>query len=177
MKSGIKPVAKLGYLAAACALLVAAFSIIGPRAVHAAVATLVQVANTAASPIPTVATDNPALQPFAVSATSTGVDLGFSAPAGKTWSIETISIFCNGRSGTVSPANVTDIRLFLVTGGVSLQYTFAPTVVTANTELIVTEPIRAYADPGSFVQIGSGAGVPSGWSCYGVLSGHLVNPI
>jgi hypothetical protein len=44
---------KLGFLAAACALLVATFSIIGPKVVKAAVATLVQVVNTSANPVPT----------------------------------------------------------------------------------------------------------------------------
>jgi len=46
----MKPIVRLGYLAAACALLVTTFAIIGPRTVHAIVATLVQVVNTSANP-------------------------------------------------------------------------------------------------------------------------------
>jgi hypothetical protein len=50
----MKPLARLGYLAAACALLVTTFAIIGPRTAHALVATLVQVVNTNANPVPVV---------------------------------------------------------------------------------------------------------------------------
>jgi hypothetical protein len=46
----VKLLQKLGFLAAACALLVATFAVIGPQAVHAVVATLVQVSNPAAAP-------------------------------------------------------------------------------------------------------------------------------
>jgi hypothetical protein len=46
----MKPIAKLGYLGAACALVITTFAILEPRAVGAAVATLVQVANTVATP-------------------------------------------------------------------------------------------------------------------------------
>lgn len=38
----MKPIARLGYLAVACALLVTTFAIIGPRAVRAVVATLIR---------------------------------------------------------------------------------------------------------------------------------------
>ena len=50
----MKPLARLGYLAAACAILVTTFAIIGPRTAHALVATLVQVVNTSANPVPVV---------------------------------------------------------------------------------------------------------------------------
>jgi hypothetical protein len=175
----MKPLAKLGYLAGACVLLVATFSIIGPRAVHAAVAALVQVANTPANPVPIVATDNPALQPYAANAQSSGVALGFApAPGGKTWVIETMSLFCFSDNGsTISPAQTTDIRLILSTGGTSIQYTFVPTLLPSNQELIVDQTIRAYADPNTFVNIGSGSGIPAGWSCFASLAGHLVNPL
>lgn len=56
----MKPLTKLGYLAAACALLVTTFAMIGPRAVRAAVATLVEVSNTTANPIPNKNVDEPA---------------------------------------------------------------------------------------------------------------------
>jgi hypothetical protein len=172
----MKPIAKLGWLAAACALLIITFSIIGPRAVRAAVATLVQVANTASSPVPTVATDNPALQPFAASAENGGLyNLNFAVPAGKTLVIETLSLSCSG--STAITGQTPDVRVFVQTGGASMQYTFAPTLNFANEQLIVTQPLRAYADAGSSVGIGSGSAVPLGWTCYAVLSGHLVNPI
>ena len=51
----MKPLAKLGYLAAACALLVTTFAIIGPRAVRAVAAALIR------------DTDNPARHPWAAS--------------------------------------------------------------------------------------------------------------
>ena len=174
----MKPLAKLGYLAGACVLLVATFSIIGPRTVQAAVAALVQVANTAANPVPIVATDNPAQQPYAANSQASGLSLGFAAaPAGKTWVIETMSLFCVSENGsTISPAQTTDVRLFLSTGGTSIQYTFVPTLLS-NQELIVNQTIRAYVDPGTSVGIASGSGIPAGWSCFAMLAGHLVNPI
>jgi hypothetical protein len=172
----MKPLAKLGYLAAACALLATTFSIIGPRAVRAAVATLVQVSNTPASPVPTVATDNPALQPYAASASSSGLSISF-PPLGKTWVIETLSLDCLGDGSPIPAGQATDVRLFMTTGGNFLQYTFAPTLNSSNQELIVTQPIRAYEDPGTAVFLGSGSGLPAGWTCYAVVSGHLVNPL
>jgi hypothetical protein len=60
----MKVLQKLGFLAAACALLVATFSIIGPRAVRAAVATLVQVVNTTANPVITSRMDDPGRIPY-----------------------------------------------------------------------------------------------------------------
>jgi hypothetical protein len=47
----MKPLARLGYLAAACALLVTIFTLISPRTAHALVATLVQVVNPASQPV------------------------------------------------------------------------------------------------------------------------------
>jgi hypothetical protein len=55
----MKPIAKLGYLAAACALLVTTFAIIGPRVVRAAVATLIR------------DQDNAARHPFSIFCAST----------------------------------------------------------------------------------------------------------
>lgn len=173
----MKRLAKLGYLAAACALLITTFSIVGPRAVAAAVATLVQVSNSPANPIPTVATDNPALQPFAQTVINPpgNLSLRFSAPAGKTWAIEAVNVVCSGVS-VIPTGQTTDVRLFMTTGGNALQYTFAPKQVDGNTELIVNESIRVYADPDTLVIIGSGAGVPPDYTCSGVVSGHLVSP-
>ena len=50
----MKPLVRLGYLAAACALLVTTLAIIGPRTAHALVAALVQVSNTPAAPAMTL---------------------------------------------------------------------------------------------------------------------------
>lgn len=174
----MKPIAKLGYLAAACALLIATFSIIGPRAVKAAVATLVQVTNTQANPVPTVATDNPGLQPFAQTQQGSpgNLSLGFAVPANKTWALEEMSLTCLGGTA-IAAGSTTDVRLFLSTGGNAIQYTFAPVLNSFNEEFIVTQPVHAYADQGTFVNIGSGAGIPANWTCFASLSGHLVNPL
>jgi hypothetical protein len=174
----MKPLAKLGYLAAACALLITTFSIIGPRAVRAAVATLVQVANTPANPVPTVATDNPALQPFAITESPTGTatfNAPFPAPAGKTWAIETLSVIC--ASPTAIPTGQTPyVGVTVVTGGTPVYYYFAPTQTYFNTVMIVNQPFRAYADPGTTVYIGAQPGIPLVFDCTETLSGHLVNP-
>jgi hypothetical protein len=157
-------------------LAVGALTLAVPRAAHAVAALLVQVTNTPASPVPTVATDNPALQPFAQIQTGApgSLNLGFVVPAGKTWAIETVSVVCLG--GTSIPAGLTtDVRLFMTTGGNNVGYYFAP-AQNAPQEFMVTQPLRAYADPGTFVNIGSGSGVPADYNCTGTVSGHLVNP-
>ena len=68
----MKPLAKLAFLAAACALLVATFSIIGPSAVRAAVFTLVQVANTRTNPVLTSRIDDPGRIPYLSIVNQTG---------------------------------------------------------------------------------------------------------
>lgn len=60
----MKSLAKLGYLAAACALLVITFAMIGPHTVRAAVATLVEVTNPATNPALTSAIDEPGRIPY-----------------------------------------------------------------------------------------------------------------
>jgi hypothetical protein len=152
-------------------------TLLAPKAAHALAAALVQVTNTAANPVPTIATDNPALHPFAVNATADNLFLNFAgAPA--TWVVETVSVTCISQNGsTIAPSQLTDVRLFFTTGGSTVQYTFAPTLIDSNTELIATQAIRAYVDPGTFIAVGGGSNVPSGWSCFGTLAGHLVNPL
>jgi hypothetical protein len=50
-------------VAGAFAIAVLTFSLAAPRAVHAAIATLVQVANTSANPVPNQAVDSPTMHP------------------------------------------------------------------------------------------------------------------
>jgi hypothetical protein len=60
----MKSLTKLGYFAAACALVVTTSTMIGPHTVRAAVATLVQVANPASNPALTSAIDEPGRIPY-----------------------------------------------------------------------------------------------------------------
>ena len=69
----MKPFVRLRYLAAACGLLVTTFTIIGPRAAHAIVATLVQVANTPANPAHTQDVSATAAQIVELRCVGTGV--------------------------------------------------------------------------------------------------------
>jgi len=109
----MKPITKLGYFAAACAMLMATFAIIGPRTAHALVATLVQVTNTTANPVPTQDVNRSASQIVAlfcgtsgqqceqILVSSAGVTyIPFSVPADQNLVITNIEINCNGTGGT-----------------------------------------------------------------------------
>lgn len=108
-----------------------------PRAVHAVAATLVQVTNTAADPVPNKDVDNPARHPFAAACTaqSEGFDGPASCspapgpPAGAETVIQSVSILVTRASGTGTP-----IETFysFVTGGQSYQ-TYVPFVTQQST--------------------------------------------
>jgi len=143
-----------------------------PKVAHAVVSALVTVANTSANPVPTVGTDNPALQPFSNFQTGGTSFFVFSVPVGKTLVIEEFNMICFEPPSTFFP---TDFRVNVTSGGSGAQYIFVPTTLRAEQNVIQTT--RIYADPGSVVSIGTGSGVPSGSVCGSTVSGHLVSPL
>src|ERR1700722_16214663 len=91
----MQPLAKFGYTAATCVLLITTFAIIGPRAVHAVTATIVRDA------------DNPARHTFVAfcgnaSTPGTIVQCSYPVPAGEEVVIQTAWV-----RGTASSANTT----------------------------------------------------------------------
>lgn len=88
-------------------------------------------------------------------------------PAGQALVIEELSVVCIG-------APVTDVRLFVTSGGSLAQYTFAPVSLTAS-EWISTQTSRIYADPSTVVSVGTGTSV-AGANCTVSIAGHLANP-
>ena len=91
----MQPLAKFGYTAATCVLLITTFAIIGPRAVHAVTATIVRDA------------DNPARHTFVAfcgnaSTPGTIVQCSYPVPAGEEVVIQTAWV-----SVTASSANTT----------------------------------------------------------------------
>jgi hypothetical protein len=135
---------RLMMILASFVLLVAIVSLAAPKAVHATVATLVQVTNTSANPVPTVATDNPALQPFAHTYGVYGqLDHTFEVPAGKTLVIEQVEVSC---FQIVLPYAV----LGVTTGGVQNYTTLFPAPAPGdNTNWGLTQMVRFYADGGA----------------------------
>jgi hypothetical protein len=186
----MKPLAKLGYLAAACALLVTTFAMVDPRAVHAVAAALVQVTNTSANPVPTV--DSTAAFPFATTVISDSITPGsFTVPSTtstgvpvKRLVIETTSIRCDIPSGTANfSVDLQTPNPDPTAGGLAaFQNYFFPVVAPpSGVDNIETPPfvsapsaVRIYMNPGAVGSLGLGGEfTASGADCVLSLSGHL----
>ena len=156
----------------AAVLAVILASLLAPKAAHALVATLVQVTNTSANPVPTVATDNPALQPFQWSGAQSGIEFSFSVPTGKTLVIEQLSVHCYGPPQQ-GPFNV---RFGTTAEGAQGIYSFPMTAVSTQwMDEVLDQMVRVYADGGSTVFIESDYGLVDGSTCAASVGGHLVN--
>lgn len=162
----MKPLVRLGYLAAACALLVATFAIIGPRTARALVATLVQVTNTTAQPVLSRDVDNSAYEPFAetlcagVSGNCLGSESLFTVPTTDPNSspvrrlvIEYYSTVCSG----VTPSNVLFYSFIVFTGGRQNSFNIGPLQLSSNASTgsfyYSNQQTRIYADPGTIVAL------------------------
>lgn len=138
----MKAIAKLGYLAAACALLVTTLAIVGPRAVHAVVATLVR------------DTDNAARHPWtgACSPTAAGqlISCTIAVPSGEEVVIQQVNL-----QGNADPRTTTVVGGVLATGGGNPEvWSSSPGpdlgfLQPANAYFNVTGAAAMYADPGS----------------------------
>ena len=183
----MRPIVKLGYLAGACALLVATFSIIGPPAVRAAVATLVQVVNTTANPVPNADVNGPGEEAFQTqlcNASGTfyvcsSVPSTFTVPVStsdgasvKRLVLTTVTGYCQQNP----PTNVLTGAISIVAGGTYLVYSspLQPNPTDSAYLFSIMGPAPLYADPGS--SISPGANVSGGGSavCVYNLAGYYV---
>ena len=157
------------------ALLIAALA---PKAAHGIVATLVQVANTSANPVPGDIVrneENPARQPVQapVCVSTTGgcfsVTNTYDVPSGQ----ELVIDYVSGQCMTGASQQMTDVRVTTSVGGVySTDYLNVPLFGSSSAAVTVNfgQVTRIYADPSTAVYLQfDGAGL-----CNGTLSGHLV---
>jgi hypothetical protein len=152
----MKRIGKMLAVILGAGLLVFVGAMIGPRSAHALVATLVQLNNSLANPVPSKDVDNPAEQPF--QAFSTFEPIGtfanfYTVPTGKRAVVETLEVIG-------SP--VTTRVFFTINGaGGSLDYTTHDQAT----------PTLFYADPGTVLSFQSLGGVGGSQV---VVIGHLV---
>jgi hypothetical protein len=143
----MKPLAKLGYLAAACAMLVTTFAIIGPRTVRAVAAALIR------------DSDNPARHPWAASCEpSTGthgnsLSCTITAPMGEEVVIQNESF---GAFNEADPGNKTALysASSATVGGLSVVNVLGTDVgdgQPAFSDLVGTGTSTMYADPGTTI--------------------------
>jgi len=191
----VKLLQKLGFLAAACALLVATFSILGPRAVKAAVATLVQVVNTSTNPVPNADVNAPGEEPFQTALcltvpglTCPGLPGNFVVPATtsdgltiKRLVIEQMNAVCtiNGTANHIQ-ANIQTLTYEnQVNGEAYVEVTYLPLSPSSpgNSSILVSsQSARAYADPGTTVEpyIFGDYGVGSSFTCNYYVAGYYL---
>ncbi len=183
---------------AAVALAGTLISLVAPKAVHAAVAALVEVANTPANPVPNADVNAPGEEPFqtqiCVDTPANGncgsTPSGFVVPATTSDSlsikrlvIEQISASCN-EMGTI-----TSLRAYLsfqmnenqVNGSAFpgvIYLPFTPTPGNLGAENPVSSiAVRAYADPGTSVteyQQWNATAFPVDVTCNLTVAGHYV---
>lgn len=168
----MKPLAKLGYLGAACALLIATSSIVGPRAARAAAAALVEVTNTAANPALTESVDAKNAFQASFGFSSAGIDTPSQSvviPAGERLVVDFISIgaYASTTSGTFAP--YVDLRSGL-NGGVG-DYTFVPAPIAVAGVNELAQSIKLYADT---LTVFAGTDTNVTGNIIVDISGHLV---
>ncbi|MGA2812253.1 MAG: hypothetical protein ABSG16_12690 [Candidatus Acidiferrum sp.] len=168
----------------AAALLAMLLVVTAPKAVHAAVAALVQVVNTSSNPVPTLEAD--AATAFVVTAfcnfgAPPGNDCGsdlYSVPGGKTAVLESFSGSCN----TVSGSALVRFQLdFTAPGGADVFESIPPSAAIPFSGTVVNSValnLKSYASGGAsgttigFDGIANASEDPS-TGCVAVLSGHL----
>jgi hypothetical protein len=158
---------------AAVALAGTLLTLIAPKAVHAAVAALVEVANTSANPVPNADVNAPGEEPFQtvlcnnVGSLSCGVPDSFVVPATtsdglsvKRLAIEYVSMNCANIGASGLQAILTTFTSANPVNGsaVSVIIPLPLTPISPGTSgvPVASLPMRAYADPGSTVVAGLG---------------------
>jgi hypothetical protein len=191
----MKQLQKLAFLAAACALLIATFSIIGPRAVKAAVSTLVQVVNTPANPVPNADVNAPGEEPFQTALCLTvpggscpSLPFNFVVPATtsdgltvKRLVIEQMNAACTitGTASHIQTYMPTLTNENQVNGEAYVGATYLPLSPSSpgNSSVLVSSlAARAYADPGTTVQpyLFGDFGVSSSLTCTYNVAGYFL---
>ncbi len=169
----------VGFVVLAAALV----SVLAPKATHGLVATLVQVTNTPANPVPTVATDNPALRPYGKYLTifPGQTSASFQVPAGQTLVIEQLHYTC---LGPLPSGFVPAFFVSLTTGGTPLAFNFNGETYSLLGENVgnFDQVVHLYADPASQVTVYQTYPIPASYAggnsgCGVSISGHLVNAL
>jgi hypothetical protein len=168
------------------ALLIAALA---PKAAHGIAASLVQVANTSANPVPTVAADNPANFPvqaqLCTSDTSNCPNPIFMVPTTTSTGLPVKRLVIENFSGTCSLTP--GIRNFLLLLEVPIPgsfdaFTFSFPLVPASPNnsagsfVLGGTAVRIYANPGDTITMGMFAGISTSGdsaACNTILVGHL----
>ena len=175
----MKLLQKLGFFAAACALLVVTFAVIGPQAVHAVVATLVQVANGPTNPVPNADVNAPGEEPFQTilcQSVGTGICFepsSFVVPATtsdglsvKRLVIEYVSVRCLQSVVTgLAPVLTTLMNENSVNStvyGGTMYLPLTPSPGATSNDFVSSVTAREYADPGTAVGAGIFGTVSSG---------------
>jgi hypothetical protein len=143
----MQPLARFGYTAATCALLVTTFAIIGPRAVHAVAATLVRDA------------DNPARHTFVavcgfVSTPGSIVQCNYQVPAGEEVVIQTawVNVIASAANTSIlSTVQSVSKGATPVESSVGGNNGMTPNETNVQTTMSST----LYADPGTFLTCGA----------------------
>jgi hypothetical protein len=168
--------------AASFALALTLFAVINPRAAHAFVATLVQVANTSANPVPNRDVDQPSNEPFSWEGIgSTSSNISFVVPTttndGRTVQrlvIEHVSSVCFGVSSPLPALRLAANGCFSSAGacvGSGTEIFFPYTPIASNQQSLST-PVRLYVDPGQSLSANL-SGSASAF-CSHVATGHFV---
>jgi hypothetical protein len=174
---------RLSMLAGAAVLVAVCASLLAPKATHALVATLVQIGNTRATPVPNSDVDNPAratVVPLTCQAfgdpgdgsllcnLGLGPNTAYTVPAGQRLVIEQVSAFCQATpSNSIPYAN-----LNLTEAGTNLAVAFA--LNSKQNDEFVTQSVRYYADPGTSLSF-QGSGLPGASFCNYSTSGYLIS--
>jgi hypothetical protein len=163
-------------------------ALVAPKAAQGIVATLVQVANTPANPVPTQAVDNPARQPVGLDvqdsiadgqpgafATFGDANGPYTVPAGKRLVVESISAQFNLPTGQ----KPTDLLFLTTINGRQAGFTALPIFSSSanGTDFFqVAANFTAYVDPGTQLQVLCDRSSTTGAAaCFVLVMGHLEN--
>lgn len=157
-----------------------------PKAAHGVVATLVQVVNTSANPVPTQAVDNHGRQALGLDAsvvipdgqqgvfgTFGDANGPYTVPAGKRLVMESLSAQFNLPTGQ----QPTDLLFLTTVNGRQMGFTARPVFTSSlnGTDFFqVATNFTAYVDPGTQLQVLCERSVSSGPAeCFVAVMGHL----
>ena len=171
----------VGFVVLASALV----SVLSPKATHALVATLVQVANTSANPVPNKDVDFPvraviqspncignAYPPGNVYASCSP---SYTVPAGQRFAIEQLEAFCFTPKGN----NLTQAFIQISEQGSDTSHYLPLTSqgdFEGQTEFIENQQVRYYADPGSTIRFQATTSDATGaTSCTYQVNGYLAS--
>jgi len=167
-------------------------TLVAPKAVHAAVAALVEIANTPANPVPNADVNAPGEEPFQTelcaaiggSGCDTFVPATFVVPTTtsdglnvKRLVIEAVGATCYNNGATQLLASFgTAINENQVSGSVYFNFVLPLIPSSAGNFTASSTPVRAYADPGTTVAavLNGTATSPAGAACVYSVTGYFL---